>query len=573
MFRFHSMISAVMLTSGLLGCAGIATACPFCSSVSQTFTEEFTASDVVVIANLTDVPELPEEDVDPGAELPKAKFVVKTIIKGDEYVKVGSEIEVLYFGEGKKDAPYLLTGADPPNIMWTTPLVLSERAHKYVTQVLSLPEDASRLEFFQEYLEDEDEMLARDAYDEFAKTPYDGVIALKDKMHHDKLIEFIKSPTVPASRRRLYFTMLGVCGTEADAPLLHEMLTSSDRKTKAGMDAMLACYLLLTGEEGLEEVERLFLKNKEADYPDTYAAIMAIRFHGNEVDKLDKQRLIVALRHLLDRPDLADLVIRDLARWEDWEVMPRLVTLFKEADEKSSWVRVPVINYLRSCPLPEAKAHIEELKKIDADAVKRAQTFYPDTTEDEGGEVTPDGSEAEASPGDASLYIPPAAQPQPVQPQPQPIQPRPLGTQPAAQLASQPQPLPLARTASESSLAGTADFAIASGSDLGADAVSLASSTSASSTSGSVSTPGPAAMTLPTQTNSAAELVSANRTPEPSTDSNTHDDLHSSSEAQVAGVPNWQPNRAMLWGVPLASGIVLLYVLRLVLGVPYTVRA
>jgi hypothetical protein len=80
---------------------------------------------------------------------------------------------------------------------------------------------------------------------------------------------------------------------------------------------------------------------------------------------------------MLDRPQLADLVIPDLARWEDWEAMPRLVELFKTADEKSSWVRVPVINYLRACPLPEAKKYMAELEKIDPAAVRRANSFFP----------------------------------------------------------------------------------------------------------------------------------------------------------------------------------------------------
>jgi hypothetical protein len=83
------------------------------------------------------------------------------------------------------------------------------------------------------------------------------------------------------------------------------------------------------------------------------------------------------MRLMLDRPQLADLVIPDLARWEDWSVMDRLVQLFKDANDDSIWVRVPVVNYLRACPLPEAKKHIEELAKIDPDAVKRASNFFP----------------------------------------------------------------------------------------------------------------------------------------------------------------------------------------------------
>jgi hypothetical protein len=59
--------------------------------------------------------------------------------------------------------------------------------------------------------------------------------------------------------------------------------------------------------------------------------------------------------------------------------METLVSLFKTSDEKSSWVRVPVINYLRACPKPEAEGYLKELEKIDPAAVKRANTFFPFT--------------------------------------------------------------------------------------------------------------------------------------------------------------------------------------------------
>jgi hypothetical protein len=68
-------------------------------------------------------------------------------------------------------------------------------------------------------------------------------------------------------------------------------------------------------------------------------------------------------------------VIPDLARWEDWSVMDRLVEMFKDADDETNWLRVPVITYLQECPLPEAKQHIAELSEIDPDAVRRAEFF------------------------------------------------------------------------------------------------------------------------------------------------------------------------------------------------------
>ena len=154
-------------------------------------------------------------------------------------------------------------------------------------------------------------------------------------------------------------------------------MRSSDRKAKSGLDALIACYLTLKGESGLPLVEELFLANKKADYADTYSAIMAIRFHGSEGGVIEKKPLVASLHHMLQRPELADLVIPDLARWEDWDAMDKLMDLYKTADEKSSWVRVPVVNYLRACPLPRAKEMLKECEKIDPASYKRAMTWFP----------------------------------------------------------------------------------------------------------------------------------------------------------------------------------------------------
>ena len=155
---------------------------------------------------------------------------------------------------------------------------------------MDLPKEGpDRLAFFQDYLEDKDEMLARDAYDEFAKAPYSGRVGLKDRMKHDKLVEWCKSTQIPVSRRRLYMTMLGVCGTPDDLPMLEEMIKSKDRQTKGALDALVAAYLTLKGPDGMPLVEELFLKNKDAEYTDTYATIMALRFHRHR-GKADSPR-------------------------------------------------------------------------------------------------------------------------------------------------------------------------------------------------------------------------------------------------------------------------------------------
>jgi hypothetical protein len=369
------LVAAMAMGFSAALAATVAWGCPFCTATAQTFSEEIASMDAVVIAKLVS---LPPPSQKAGDELARARFEISHVIKGKSLAKPGEAIETLYFGDGKPGQKFLVMGVDAPKIMWSTPLPLSARAEEYIGQLLKLPKAGNeRLLFFQNYLEDGEEMLARDAYDEFAKAPYSQVVELKDHINHEQVVAWVKNPEVPASRRRLYLVMLGVSGSEKDLPMLEEYIRSSDRKEKSGLDALIACYLTLNGEAGMPLVEELFLKNKKADYADTYAAIMALRFHATEDGTISKARLLEGFHYMLERPELADLVIPDLARWEDWAAMDRLFDLYKNADEKTSWVRVPVINFLRACPLPHAKELLAECEKIDPAAVKRANTFFP----------------------------------------------------------------------------------------------------------------------------------------------------------------------------------------------------
>ena len=356
--------------------SGVAGACPFCSAVSQTLSEEMASMDAAVIAELVSVP--PERPAGSDEPLAKASFRIREILKGKSQLGDRKSVEIVYYGKGKPGDLFLIEAVDPPRLMWSTPLTLTSRSAAYVRRLPKLAKEGpARLEFFLAYLEDKEDILSRDAYDEFARAPYETVQGLAKQLDHDQLIKWIADPDIPASRRRLYFTLLSVCGGKADNPFLEGLMQSSDKKSKAGLDALTACYMTINGPDALPLVEKLFLKNPEAEYAETYSVIQAIRFHGMYAKSIPRERLLVSLRLVLDRPPVADLVIPDLARWEDWTQIDRLSELFRKADEKTSWVRVPIVNYLRACPLPQAKKRLEELEKIDPGAVRRAKTFFP----------------------------------------------------------------------------------------------------------------------------------------------------------------------------------------------------
>ena len=373
-----------------LSCVGsLVLACPFCRPVKTTFTEDINAADVAVLGELVARPKRPDssEGELPAADIIdsyKTTFRIKKIYKGDQRVNPGDEIVAIYTGDAPIGAECLLRGIGQEELQWVPPLPLSQRAQTYVEQVLKLPESGSeRLIFFEDYLEDKDPVLQGDAFDEFARADYQALKDIRDKIDHVRLLKWIQNPDVTPSNRRLYFTMLSVCGKPQDLDLLQEMIVSGDESQLKGLDSLISCYLTLAGAKGIDLIEDEFLRGGvfwDPEYVHTYAAIMAIRFQGQEGDTIPRDRLIDALRIVLDRPELADLVIPDLARWKDWASMDHLVQMFKNAGEKSSWVRVPIVNFLRACPLPEAKEQLGELAKIDPDAVRRATTFFPFAT-------------------------------------------------------------------------------------------------------------------------------------------------------------------------------------------------
>lgn len=404
--------SAVMVI--YLAAAGGVLACPFCSVESQTLSEETRGADAVVLAKLVKEAPASANAADPNSGT--ATFQIVEVLHGQEPLKGAKEIGVVFFGDSSRERVYLVNGIGKDKIDWTTPLPLSPAAVKYVKQLPGVaPNGADRLNFFQDYLENEDPLLAQDAYDEFARAPYSELRDLRPRMKHDRVVKWVTDPEVSPSRRRLYLTMLGICGSKADVPMLESMIASDfevikpalerltrtallmggpiglsvwiecvqqeERRKKLGLDALVACYLILRGPDGLELVENRFLKNPHAEYTHIYSTIMALRFHGDEnTGILPRERLLASMRLLLDNADFADQVILDLSRWEDWSVLERLVDMFKKSDEKG-YVRQPVVSYLTvASEQPgdvgtRAKAAIADLEKLDPETVKTARSL------------------------------------------------------------------------------------------------------------------------------------------------------------------------------------------------------
>lgn len=428
----HSALLALAFI-GLL--AGTARACPFCTAESRTLTEEINDSVVVLFAKLTEPAAVAEALAGQGVpygfvdpESGEARFAVERVLQGEDQMADPNEIGAIYFGNADFETTFFVRGLDSgiedEPIDWTIPMPLSETAVAYVARLFELPESGGeRLAFFLDYLEDEDPLLGQDAYDEFARAPYADLIAIADQMDRGQLLAWIEGGKVSPSRRRLFLTMLGVCGQPDDVKRLETMLLSdavvlapsaevavlaslltdgplglsilpesirfAERQRKLGLDAMIACYLTLSGKhgnpiEGLEMIDERFLSHSQAEYSHVYASLMALRFLMEEQkDLVPPERVIESARLLLNNGDFADQVIPDLARWKDWSVLDRLTTLYEAsiAGEQNRYVREPIITYLDVASEQEgpiaakATAALVRLEPLDPAAVKRARSL------------------------------------------------------------------------------------------------------------------------------------------------------------------------------------------------------
>jgi len=107
-------------------------------------------------------------------------------------------------------------------------------------------------------------------------------------------------------------------------------------------------------------------------------------------NRIPKDRLKASMRILVDRPELADLVIADLARWKDWAIQDRLMKMYGDKDFDNPHVKLAIIRYMlvstKDSKNPKAEqqpAHVikgnkylEQLRKTDPKTVKDTERFF-----------------------------------------------------------------------------------------------------------------------------------------------------------------------------------------------------
>ena len=368
---------------------------PLGSMGPSTLTEEFAAAHSVVLSKW--VTGSPAKETDPGT----TDFeLVEDIQRGTELPK-GSRLRLTKYHAGKAGELFLLLsnlGEDRTH-HWRRCIQVTQTEYDYVKQLPKLDQPpVKRLAHFLKYLEHSDPMISTDAFSELDDASDVDVVKLAKELSPDKLRSWVTSTTVPINRHGLYAKLLGLCGTMADAKLLEREIfkkkeSDSDEfgvEVRMGIEGVMSGYLMLAGENGLTVLDEKALRDKEASFSETYAAMRALRFIWEFGDnRIKPDRLRQSMRTLLERPELADLVIADLARMKDWSVQDRLMTIYVSDEYDVPSTKRAIASFMLASaedignkadaaqPLPahaiQAQKYLEELEIRDPKIVKDAK--------------------------------------------------------------------------------------------------------------------------------------------------------------------------------------------------------
>ena len=303
----------------------------------------------------------------------------------------GMRITVAKHHPGKPGQLTLVLGNGPSveNLTWNVPVETSRRRYNYLLHSPPMRAAAhERLSYQIGYLEDSDEVIAWSAFNEVANAPFPELAAAASILPREALRGWLQDSNLNPSKISLYSLMLGLCGTEDDIPWFYDQVGQNVDDFRIDLEAQIGGYLLLTGDDGLDEIDRLKLKDRKAPFSETYGVMVALRLlwsHDN--GPISRERLKQSMRLLLDRPEVSDLVIADLARWNDWSVQDRLRHLYGAEDYNIPSIKRAIVRFMiastkdvpadNSTERPhhaiEGAKYLEELRKADPKTVNEAE--------------------------------------------------------------------------------------------------------------------------------------------------------------------------------------------------------
>jgi len=370
------MVRLFAVVAAWVGLAMAATACPFCNAQGTTLGKDFRSADFIIVANV--------ETSTRGPDVTKSSStlnVLKILKPHPAYENAKSLTVNRFITKGPTDKPtqyimFCYVYSDPTDAAMST--VLSTAvfaqfrnatldiyrgddipensgmpAYLEATQKLLDRPAEERLPFYFEHLESNDLFISSDAYSEWGYTDYADVRKIAAKLPAATLVKWLRDPATLESRLGLYGLLLGHCGTTADTEELRKILDDPKSRYGAGLDGLLAGYVLLDKAKGWEYVDAL-ATNPKKDQLIRLAALRAIRFfHTDRTDVIPAEQQRALLGKMLAQDDIADMVIDDIRKAGHWELTADVLSY---ADKESHNIGIVKRSMLKFALMAEAEA-------------------------------------------------------------------------------------------------------------------------------------------------------------------------------------------------------------------------
>lgn len=378
---FRMLLSAAMFF--LNSAVAVVSACPFCDAPTLVMAEQIQQCDHLLLGKWLGG----EKSTDLRGGSSRFQIIEVGFSRGDRFQK-GQMVELPWYIAGTESATYRLMGPEDRLEDWSVPDQVTEAAWKYLSNIPTPVTDpvaqTERLRYFIPFFEHSDVMISNDAFAEFAAAPYEVIVPLKDDLPRERILGWLNDPKTSVTRIGFYGLMAGLCGQPEDADLLEKKIIVLDADFRLGIEGVMAGYMLLRGEVGLQVLEEAKMRTKVAvdangkevqlPFSETYAVMQALRFMWTyEPDHLTRDRLKQSMQILLDRPELADLVITDLARWKDWSIQDRLMAMYDRDEFAIPAIRRAIVRYLHYCAQDKATVAEGEAPAEAPDHVRKAE--------------------------------------------------------------------------------------------------------------------------------------------------------------------------------------------------------
>jgi hypothetical protein len=228
---------------------------------------------------------------------------------------------------------------------------------------------AAALLYYAKFLDHPDELIAEDAFLEFARSGDEEVGQVAKKLPPALFRALMQNPKLDADRLSLFAFLLGNCGGSMDADLLRKRIDQAKAEDLRALDGLLGGYIALRPSEGWK-LTRDILSNPHSNFLKKYAALRTVRFYMGWQPTQVKAAMTAAYQLAIPDGEIADLAIEDLRRWQAWGLTPLILAQYGKPTHDAPIVKRGILRYALCCPLPEAQQFLNRARGRDGELIR-----------------------------------------------------------------------------------------------------------------------------------------------------------------------------------------------------------